>query len=312
MNELAPGHRVDQYKLLDIISRGGMAIIFKARDIENGGHLVALKVPYLQYESDIVFHQRFLREEQIGLRLDHPAIIKVLRPKDKTRVYLVMEYVEGELLSQRLQREKPLSALIAIDFAIQIADAMVYLHQHNVIHRDLKPENIMVLKDGTLKLMDFGIARDTTARKITWSGAFQPMGTPDYMAPEQVKGRRGDARTDIYSLGAILYELLTGQVPFAGEDAYAVMRAKVQGFPIPPSRLKSDLSPQLEEIILHAMERYPRERFKDAAELREALAHPEHVVPTNRALRRGPKSTLALRLRKLINMIPGVTSRTLE
>jgi len=305
MGEFAPGQRLDQYELLDVIARGGMATIFRARDTENG-RMVVVKVPYLQYESDIVFHERFLREEKIGQRLDHPAIIKVLRPQEKSRVYLVMEHVEGERLSERLQRERRLPVETAVALAIQIADVLVYLHEHNVVHRDLKPENIMILPDGKAKLMDFGIAMDTTLRKITWSGLSQTMGTPDYMAPEQVKGRRGDARTDIYSLGVILYEMLTGEVPFSGENVYAAMRAKVQDCPVPPSHLQPDVSLQLEEIILHALECDPRERFRNATELREALAHPERVALTNRAARQRPEPRLALRLRRLISQIPDI------
>jgi serine/threonine-protein kinase len=304
MSELTPGDRLDQYLLDHIIARSGMATIFHARDIEND-QMVALKVPYLQYESDIVFHERFLREEQIGLRLHHPAIIKVFRPKEKSRVYLVMEYVEGELLSVRLHREDRLPIATALDIAIQIAEVLVYLHSQNVVHRDLKPENIMILPDGKLKLMDFGIALDASLRKITWSGLSQTMGTPDYMAPEQVKGRRGDAHTDIYSLGVILYEMVTGQVPFTGENVYAAMRAKVQGDPIPPRRLRPELSPEIEEAILHALERAPGDRFENALAFLEALTHPEKVTLTDRAARQRPQAKRMPWFRALLTLITG-------
>ncbi|HZR46074.1 MAG TPA: serine/threonine-protein kinase [Candidatus Manganitrophaceae bacterium] len=304
MSELRPGDRLDQYLLEDIIARSGMATIFRARDTENDQR-VALKVPYLQYESDLVFHERFLREEQIGLRLHHPAIIKVFRPKEKSRVYLAMEYIEGELLSVRLHREGRLPIATALDFAVQTADALVYLHSQNVVHRDLKPENIMILAGGKLKLMDFGIALDASLRKITWSGLSQTMGTPDYMAPEQVKGRRGDAHTDIYSLGVILYEMVTGQVPFTGENVYAAMRAKVHDDPVAPRKLRPDLSPQLEEIILHALERAPKDRFESAIAFLEALTHPEGVTLTDRAARQRPKSKGMPWLRTLLTFITG-------
>jgi len=305
MRELSPGQTLDQYELLDVIAHSGMATVFRARDLENG-QTVALKVPYLAYEADLVFHERFKREEQIGQRLDHPAIIKVLRPKEKSRVYLAMEYVEGELLSDRLQREQRFPVQTAVDLALQIADALVYLHENGVVHRDLKPANIMIQPNGKVKLIDFGIAMDTTLRKMTWSRMSQTMGTPDYMAPEQIKGLRGDARTDIYSLGTMLYEMLVGKVPFPAENVYAEMRSKMQDDPIPPRRLRNEISPQLEEIVLHALERDPQDRFESALEFREALSHPESVVMTGRAVRQRPRSKLRPWLRALLTIIGGI------
>jgi eukaryotic-like serine/threonine-protein kinase len=280
--ELARGERVDQYEIVDVVARSGMATVYRARDLENGT-VVALKVPHFECASDIVFHQRFLREEQIGLRLDHPAIIKVFRPKEKSRIYLAMEYVEGELLSDRLLRERRLPVETAIALAIQIAEALVYLHAHKVVHRDLKPENVMIQPDGSVKLIDFGIAMDATLRKMTWAHMSHTLGTPDYMAPEQIKGLRGDARTDIYSLGAILYKMLTGDVPFSAENVFAEMRSKVEANPIPPRESRAELSPELEEIVLRALERDPNDRYESAYELGEALRHPESVRPTGRA-----------------------------
>ncbi len=305
MSELAPGQTLDQYELLDIIARSGMATVFRARDLPND-RIVALKVPHLQYASDIVFHQRFLREEQIGLRLDHPGIIKIFRPREKSRLYLAMEYVEGELLGARLLRERPFPVRTAVDFALQIADALVYLHDRNVVHRDLKPENIMVGRAERLKLMDFGIAMDASLRKMTWSGLSQSMGTPDYMAPEQIRGQRGSARTDIYSAGVILFEMLTGSVPFSGENVYAAMRAKMTENPVPPCRLRPEITPELEEIVLHAIERDPDERFAGAAQFLDALAHPETVTVTDRASRHHPTSRLSLWLWKLRMRVLGL------
>ncbi len=305
MSELNPGQRLDQYELLDVIARSGMATVFRARDAVND-RIVALKVPHLQYASDIVFHQRFLREEQIGLRLDHPGIIKIFRPEAKSRLYLAMEYVEGEPLSARLARERPFPIRTATDFALQIADVLVYLHDRNVVHRDLKPENIMIQRAERLKLMDFGIAMDASLRKMTWSGLSQSMGTPDYMAPEQIRGQRGSARTDIYSAGVILFEMLTGAVPFSGENVYAAMRAKMVDNPVPPRRLRTDIAPELEEIVLHAIERDPGDRFHSAAEFLDALAHPENVAVTDRAARHRPPSKLSLWLWKLRLRILGL------
>jgi serine/threonine-protein kinase len=305
MNELSPGQRLDQYDLLDVIAHSGMATVFRARDLEDS-RIVALKVPYLEYEADLVFHERFLREEQIGQRLDHPAIIKVLRPNEKSRVYLAMEYVEGELLSERLRREQRFPVDAAVDLALQIADGLVYLHENGVVHRDLKPANIMIQPNGKVKLIDFGIAMDTTLRKMTWSRMSNTMGTPDYMAPEQIKGLRGDARTDIYSLGTMLYEMLTGKVPFPAANVYAEMRSKMQDDPIPPRRLRNEISPELEEIVLHALERDPQDRFETALEFREALSHPESVVMTNRAGRQRPRPKLRPWVRTLLTIVGGI------
>jgi serine/threonine protein kinase len=305
MSEIVPGQTLDQYQIVDVIARSGMATVFRARDLESG-QIVALKVPYLEYEADLVFHERFLREEQIGQRLDHPAIIKVLRPKEKSRVYLAMEYVEGELLSERLRREQRFPVQTAVDLALQIADALVYMHENSVVHRDLKPANIMIQPNGKVKLIDFGIAMDTTLRKMTWARMSQTMGTPDYMAPEQIKGLRGDARTDIYSLGTMLYEMLTGKVPFPAENVYAEIRSKMQDDPIPPRRLRNEISPQLEEIVLHALERDPQDRFESALEFREALSHPESVVMTGRAARQRPRPKLRPWARTLLTLIGGI------
>ena len=301
MGDVSPGETLDQYQLLDVIARSGMATVFRARDLDDS-RVVALKIPHMQYASDVVFHQRFEREEEIGQRLEHPFVIKVLRPREKSRLYLAMEFVEGELLRDRIRRERRLPIAAAVDIATKIADALVYLHGHSVVHRDLKPENVMLMPDGGVKLMDFGIALDETLRKMTWAGLSQTMGTPDYMAPEQIKGKRGDARTDVYALGVILYEMLTGELPWSGDNVYAALRAKMQEDPTPPRRIRAEIPPALEEVVLHALEPDPKNRPESALELREALVHPESVVITNRAARQRPKPRYPSWLRTLLRI----------
>jgi serine/threonine-protein kinase len=299
MREVNVGEKLDQYELTELIARSGMASIFKAVDRLSGA-TVAIKVPYLQFESDVVFYSRFQREEAIGRRLDHPNIIKVLTPRHKSRMYIAMEYVDGISLRAIMRNERPLKTERALDFARQVCDAMVYMHSQGVVHRDLKPENVLVTAEGRVKIMDFGIALDESARRLTWSGLSSTIGTPDYMAPEQVTGRHGDARTDVYALGTMLYEMLTGNLPFAGTNVYAMMRAKTSEDPQPPSRFVPDIDPHLEEIILRAIERSPRNRYPSAAEMLADLKAPERVQVTGRAKRLHPHSLRAQRVRRAL------------
>jgi serine/threonine protein kinase len=302
MRELNVGDKLDQYQLTELIARSGMASIFKAIDRLNDA-TVAIKVPYLQFESDVVFYGRFKREEDVGRRLEHPNIIRVLTPRHRSRMYIAMEYVDGISLRAIMRDERPLRTERALDFARQVCDAMVYMHSQGVVHRDLKPENLLITADGKVKLMDFGIALDESARRLTWTGLSTTIGTPDYMAPEQISGRHGDARTDIYALGTLLFEMLTGNLPFAGSNVYAMMRAKANEDPQPPSHFVPEFDPHLEEIILHAIERLPRNRYQSAAEMLADLKAPEQVAVTGRAQRLHPRSLRALRIRRALMMV---------
>jgi len=300
MREVNVGDRLDQYELTELIARSGMASIFKARDLCNDASIVAIKVPYMQFESDVLFYNRFQREEEVGRRLEHPNIIKVLTPKRKSRMYIAMEYAEGTSLRALMREQQPLDTARALELARQICSALIYMHAQGVVHRDLKPENILIDGDGHVKIMDFGIALDESARRLTWSGLSSTIGTPDYMAPEQVSGRRGDVRTDIYALGTILYEMLISQLPYSGESVYAMMRAKTNEDPQPPSRLRPDLDPHLEEIILHAIERQPRNRYPSATAMLEDLRDPAIVAITGRATHLHPRSLRAKAVRRVL------------
>jgi serine/threonine protein kinase len=296
MSELNAGNRLDQYELTELVARSGMASIFKATDTVSG-QTVAIKIPYLQFESDIVFCGRFQREEEVGQRLDHPNIIKVLTPQRKSRMYIAMEFVDGPSLHAIMRGKRPLPTEQALDIGRQLAAALVYMHSQGVVHRDLKPENILVTPNGQIKIMDFGIALDESARRLTWSRLSSTVGTPDYMAPEQVGGKRGDARTDIYALGTMLYEMLTANLPYSADTVYALMRAKTKLDPQPPTRFRPDLDPHLEEIVLHAIERNPRDRYANAGEMLADLHNPARVRLTGRAHRLRPASLTGRRIR---------------
>jgi serine/threonine-protein kinase len=176
----------------------------------------------------------------------------------------------------------------ALAIAGRICEALEYLHAQNVVHRDLKPENVMLCHDGSIRIMDFGIARAAGLRRLTFTGFSTSMGTPDYMAPEQVKGKRGDSRTDIYSLGIMLYEMVTGSLPFEGNNPYALMHARLVGDPVAPRKWNPALSLQVEEIILHALERQSYDRYPTAAAMKAELDAPAAVQVTGRAERLRP------------------------
>jgi eukaryotic-like serine/threonine-protein kinase len=299
MREINVGEKLDQYELTELIARSGMASIFKAIDSVSG-NTVAIKIPYMQFESDVVFFGRFQREEQVGRRLDHPNIIKVLIPLKKSRMYIAMEYVEGLSLRAMMREKQPFPVARALDLAHQICGALIYMHGEGVVHRDLKPENLLVTDAGQIKIMDFGIALDESARRLTWSGLSSTIGTPDYMAPEQVSGRRGDARTDIYALGTILYEMLTTEMPYSADNVYNMMRAKTNEDPQPPTNFVPGLDPHLEEIVLHAIERLPKNRYPSAAAMDAELEDPSKVELTGRAHRLHPPSLAKARVKRIL------------
>jgi eukaryotic-like serine/threonine-protein kinase len=281
MRALHAGSNLDHYHIESLVARSGMASIFRAIDTRTGKP-VALKVPHPEMECDLVFFERFHREETIGKRLDHPGVVKVFSEERHDTVYMVMEWVEGRPLREILQQQKKLSVDRALRIALQICDVLGYIHSHGVIHRDLKPENIMVDGEDRIKLIDFGIAASTGARRITFARLTPSMGTPDYISPEQIKGKRGDARSDFYALGVILYEMLTGQVPFQGANPILIMNDRLVNNPVPPRELNPAVSPQLQETMYRALERDPRNRYGTASEFALDLLHPERVGVADR------------------------------
>jgi serine/threonine-protein kinase len=301
--EVQVGQVLDnRFHILGVIARSGMASIFKAADLQTG-RTVVVKVPFMQFESDPGFFSRFEREEAIGKLLDHPYILHILPVENKSRPYIAMEYLEGETLRQLMRSVRPLPVADALRIASRICEALDYMHQKDVVHRDLKPENVMLCKDGSIRIMDFGIAKAAGMRRLTFAGLTSSMGTPDYMAPEQVKGRRGDQRTDVYSLGAILYEMVTGSAPFEGANPYMIMNARLIGDPVAPRKLNPQISPQVEEIILHAMEREPEDRYPTALAMKADLDAPEKVEVTGRSERLRPPAVWRTRWRGIRNIV---------
>jgi eukaryotic-like serine/threonine-protein kinase len=275
MNTLEAGDVLDHYRIEDTVSHSRMSTLYRATDLRDG-QPVAIKVPLEEMEADPVLIERFAREQQIGQELDHPGIVKTFNGEDRSRRYMVIEWVEGHLLRAIINQERKLPIERAVRLTLEICDALDTMHKHGVVHRDLKPENIMVGEGDRIKIIDFGIAMKEDARRLTFTD-MSMLGTPDYISPEQVKGQRGDQRSDIYSLGAMLYEMLTGQPPFTGSNPLAVMNERVLNNPRPARDLNPDISPEIEEVLFRALERDPRHRYATAAEMAWELEHPELV-----------------------------------
>jgi len=263
---LPAGERLGPYEILNAIGAGGMGEVYRARD-SRVGRDVAVKL------AGVRFSDRFEHEIRAVAALNHPNICTL---HDVGPNYLVMELVEGETLRDWLKQDRPLER--KLDVVRQVLEGLQAAHRAGFVHRDLKPQNIMVCNDGSIRILDFGIAKAARMRRLTFVGFSPTMGTPDYMAPEQVNGRRGDQRTDIYSLGAILYEMTTGKVPFEGESPYVIMNLRTSGDPPAPRKLNPHLTPVMEEIILHALARNPDERYASAAQMKAELDNYE-IVP---------------------------------
>ncbi len=207
--------------------------------------------------------------------------MRVFGDEKRSRVYMVMEWCPGRLLRQIMDEGK-----LPHDRAIRIAEgvlqALDYIHANGVVHRDLKPENIMVDENDHIKLIDFGIASDSSARRLTYANFTATLGTPNYISPEQVKGKRGDGRSDLYSMGVILYEMLTGKLPFTGPTPMAAMNDRLLNHPMPPTVADPSVSPQLQEVLYRALERDPKNRYPNAHAFLHDLQHLDQVGAEDR------------------------------
>jgi eukaryotic-like serine/threonine-protein kinase len=278
VSRFAPGERLDRYEVIELLGAGAYAETYKALDVATG-KVVVLKCPDPSMFADPSMYSRYRREAEVAKRLDHPGVQRGLDPGEhRTEPYLVLEYIQGESLRARM-RSGPLDIVKVVDWGRQLAETLSYLHGQGIVHRDLKPENILVRPDDHLVVADFGTAQLAGARRLTWKHLSESLGTPDYMSPEQVQGARGDARSDVYAWGVMMFEMLTGQVPFEGDNSLAVMAGHMQRNPTSLRRLRPEVPPALEAVVVHAMRRYPENRYPSAAAVLEDLDHLDALDP---------------------------------
>jgi serine/threonine protein kinase len=265
----------DRYELSDLLGHGGMAEVFRGRDLRLGRD-VAVKTLRVDLAREPSFQTRFRREAQSAASLNHPAIVAVYDTGESqldgvTVPYIVMEYVDGRTLRDLLRAERRIMPTRALEFTAEILSALDYSHRNGIIHRDIKPANVMLTTAGDIKVMDFGIARSLSQASAAVTQTAAVIGTAQYLSPEQARGEQVDARSDVYSTGCLLYELLTGTPPFTGDSAVAVAYQHVREDPIPPSRVNADVSPAIDSIVLKAMAKNPVNRYQSAAEMREDI-----------------------------------------
>lgn len=268
------GDEVDNFRLEELVSSTPVATIFRAVDLRTD-KLALVKFPNPDVEIDPILSDRFKREEEIASSLSHPGLLKVSDSGAHSRPYIVSEWFDGQLLRSLLNDQKKLSPERAVRIALNICDVLDYVEGHGVFHRDLRPENIMVGTNDNVKLLNFGTAAMVGARRITFTSMSQAVGLSDYLAPEELAGKRGDARGDVYSLGVILCEMLMGRAPFRG--SIGLQRSSVH----PLARLMKDLSaatelkasasPQLQHVMYRALENSPGKRYASAHEMAHDL-----------------------------------------
>ena len=274
-----------RYELDGVVGRGGMAEVYRARDIRLD-RIVAIKTLRADLARDQIFQARFRREAQSAASLNHPSIVAVYDTGEDMATgvpvpYIVMEYVDGRTVRDLLQEGHRLLPERSLEIIDGVLRALDYSHQAGIVHRDIKPGNVMVTRNGDIKVMDFGIARAMSDAQATMTQTAQVIGTAQYLSPEQARGERVDARSDLYSAGCLLYELLTGRPPFTGDSPVAIAYQHVRENPVPPSRVDPDVPAWADAIVLKAMAKSPADRYQTAGDMRADLQRAASGMPVS-------------------------------
>ncbi len=304
--KIEPGQLLEgRFRIVGEIGRGGMSIVYKAVDLGRDGsdcRPVAVKTPRPEYSSGVGGWSMFQQEAEIGAKLDHPSILRFVEaPSGVRRPYVVTEYLAGEPLSARIGQGRRLPEGQALALMARIAEAIAYLHGRGFVHYDVKPNNVVLCGDGSLRVIDLGLAHAIVKVRspLALLTPAPAIATSEYVAPEQIGRRRGQPSVDVYALGAMLYEMLTGHPPFEGDDPFVIASARQIGDPPAPRSLRPELSEVAEEITLRALRRDPGERYRTAAELQADLEDPGRVRVSGLARRLVPVTALRKRLRVL-------------
>ena len=286
MSSVLDCNQIDHYALEDLVATSTTGLTYRGTDLRTSRQ-VAIKIPYTAIGSDPLLSERFRREQEIGRQLNHPSVVKFVADETRSELYLVTEWVQGQTLRAILNDEGKLPLDRALRIAIGICDALEYVHSQGVVHRDLKPENIMVDTEDRIMLLDFGLASLSGAspiskRRITFGELSHVIGTADYISPEQLSGKRGDARSDLYAVGVMLYEMVTGTTPYPGDNPLVIMNSRLINDPIPPREMDPSISAEMQEVLYRALERDPHHRYARAHEFAWDLRHLDRVGVADR------------------------------
>jgi serine/threonine-protein kinase len=276
MINITAGTQLDHFRIDRLVASSKTSALYHATDL-NTGAAVAIKVPHMNMVTDPIFAERFHREEEIGTDLRHPGVMKVIPNPHRSGVYMVLEWIDGRLLRDVVLSEAPIAQERAVHIARGILESLDYVHSHGIVHRDLRPEHVILLDDDRVTLVDFGLAGQIGAKRVTFTNIAELISDGNYLAPEQIAGRRGDARSDLYAVGVMLYEMLSGVLPHGEVTSLDRFNDRILHDPAPIRKVNASVSRELEEILRHALERDPLHRYANAREFAHDLAHPESV-----------------------------------